>query len=128
MEITRIYYHKLVRDKIKDRIEAKGAKCEIRQIEDQQEFQQELFKKVGEEASSLAMAKTKEDFLGEYCDLMTALEALIQELDIGPEEMQEAWEKNYKYKGDYDQRHFLHWSDDLDYQSNDSPQGIATDR
>lgn len=124
MAITRIYYNKLIRDKIKDRIDQKGAKCDIRLITDAQEFQQELFKKVAEEGNSLAMAKTKEEFLGEYCDLMTALEALIEQLEITPEELQAARTDNVHFKGGYKHRHFLHWSDDMEYQSNDSPQGI----
>ena len=52
-EISRIYYNKLVRDSIPARIEAKGEHCGVREITDVQEFQQELFKKIKEEAASL---------------------------------------------------------------------------
>lgn len=124
MSITRIYYNKLVRDNIKKRIEAKGANCDVRLLTDAQEFQQELFKKVAEEGSSLAMARSKEEFIGEYCDLMAALDALVEQLEISPVELQKAREENMQYKGGYKHRHFLHWSDDMEYKSTDSPQGI----
>lgn len=124
MAITRIYYNKLVRDNIKHRIEQKGANCDVRLLTDVQEFQQELFKKIAEEANTLSMARTKEEFIGEYCDLMVALEALIEQLEISPEELQKAKDESMQFKGAYKHRHFLHWSDDLEYKSDDSPQGI----
>ncbi len=124
MSITRIYYNKLVRDNIKQRIETKGAHCDVRLLTDVQEYQQELFKKIAEEGGSLAMARTKEEFIGEYCDLMVALEALIEQLEITPEELATAREANMQFKGGYKHRHFLHWSDDMQYESTDSPQGI----
>ena len=85
-EINRVYYNKLVRDNIPAKIEAKREKCEIRKITDVQELQQELFKKIQEEASSLAMSRTKEEFLEEYCDLMVVIDTLIRQLEIPKEE------------------------------------------
>ncbi len=123
-EITRIYYNKLVRDNIPDMIRAKREACEVRQITDVQEFQQELFKKVKEEANALAMVRTKEDFLVEYADLMVVFETIIKQLDISPEEIMEARKANLLKKGAYKHQHFLIWSEDVGYQSNESPQGI----
>ncbi len=123
-EITRVYYNKLVRDNIPDMIRAKREACEVRQITDVQEFQQELFKKVKEEANALAMVRTKEDFLVEYADLMVVFETIIKQLDISPEEIMEARKANLLKKGGYKHQHFLIWSEDVGYQSNESPQGI----
>jgi predicted house-cleaning noncanonical NTP pyrophosphatase (MazG superfamily) len=123
-EITRIYYNKLVRDNIPDKIKAKGEHCEVRPATDVQEFQQELMKKIKEEAASLAMARSHEEFLGEYCDLMTVLETLIGQLEISHEELTAAREDNHLKKGGYKHRHFLVWSEDVGYSSNESPQGI----
>lgn len=123
-EINRIYYNKLVRDNIPSKIEAKHIKCEIRKITDIQEFQQELFKKVQEEAASLAMCRTKEDFLEEYSDLMVVLETLIKQLEITKEELIEVRKQNLISKGAYKQGHYLHWSADVDYRSDESVQGI----
>lgn len=122
--ICRIYYNKLVRDNIPAKIEAKGEHCEVRPITDVQELQQELFKKIKEEAASLAMTRTKEEFLGEYSDLMVVLETIIAQLEITREELHAAREDNLLKKGAYKHRHFLVWSDDVGYSSNESPQGI----
>ncbi len=123
-EITRIYYNKLVRDNIPDKIKSKREQCEVRQISDVQEFQQELFKKIKEEATALAMVRTKKDFLEEYSDLMVVFETIINQLDITPEEIAVAREENLLKKGRYKHQHFLVWSEDVGYQSNESPQGI----
>ncbi len=94
-ELTRIYYNKLVRDNIPDMIRAKRQNCEAVQITDVQEFQQELFKKIKEEATSLAMVRTREEFLSEYADLMLVLNTIMQQLDIKADEVKKAKEENY---------------------------------
>ena len=123
-EITRVYYNKLVRDNIPDIIRAKREQCEVRQMCDVQEFQQELFKKIKEEANSLAMVRTKKEFIDEYTDLMIVLDTIIKQLDISETELNEAREENLLRKGEYKHQHFLLWSEDVKYQSNESPQGI----
>lgn len=123
-ELTRVYYNKLIRDNIPGKIEAKREACEVRKISDIQELQQELFKKVQEEASSLAMSRTKEDFLEEYSDLMVVLETLIAQLEISPDEVIAVRAENLLRKGGYKHGFYLHWSADVGYQSNESPQGI----
>ncbi len=123
-EVTRVYYNKLVRDNIPAKIEAKKEACEFRKITDVQELQQELFKKIQEEASSLAMARDKHTFIEEYSDLMVVLETLINQLGISREEILEARKENLLRKGAYKHGYYLHWSADVGYQSNESPQGI----
>ncbi len=123
-EINRVYYNKLVRDNIPAKIEAKREECEIRKITDVQELQQELFKKVQEEAASLSMARTKEEFLEEYSDLMVVLETLIRQLEIPKEELIAARKDNLIKKGGYKHGYYLHWSADVGYRSNESVQGI----
>lgn len=123
-EINRVYYNKLVRDNIPAKIEAKRQKCEIRKITDVQELQQELFKKIREEAASLSMSRTREEFLEEYSDLMAVLETLIRQLEIPKEELIQARRDNLLKKGGYKHGYYLHWSDDVDYRSNESVQGI----
>ena len=91
---NRVYYNKLVRDDIKERIEAKGEMCEIRIIEDDKEFQQELLKKVREEASSLAHSRTREEFLSEYADLMVVLDALTKQLEFSEADIKTAMTDN----------------------------------
>lgn len=105
-------------------IRAKRKECEVCQITDVQEFQQELFKKIKEEANSISMARTKEEFLSEYADLMLVLNTIMQQLDVTAEEIKKVKEVNYLKKGAYKHRYFLKWSEDVEYQSNESPQGI----
>jgi predicted house-cleaning noncanonical NTP pyrophosphatase (MazG superfamily) len=123
-EINRVYYNKLVRDNIPAKIEAKRQKCEIRKITDVQELQQELFKKIKEEAASLSMSRTREEFLEEYSDLMAVLETLVRQLEIPKEELIQARRDNLLKKGGYKHGYYLHWSDDVNYRSNESVQGI----
>jgi len=123
-EINRVYYNKLIRDNIPAKIEAKREKCEVRKIADVQELQQELFKKIQEEAASLAMCRTKEEFLEEYSDLMVVLETLIKQLEIPKEELIAARKENLLKKGGYKHGYYLHWSADVNYRSNESVQGI----
>lgn len=123
-EINRVYYNKLVRDNIPAKIEAKREQCEVRNITDVQELQQELFKKVQEEAASLSMSRTKEEFLEEYSDLMVVLETLIKQLEIPREDLIAARKDNLLKKGGYKHGYYLHWSADVNYRSNESVQGI----
>ena len=123
-EINRVYYNKLVRDNIPAKIEAKHQKCEVRKIVDVQELQQELFKKIKEEAASLSMCRSKEEFLEEYSDLMVVLNTLVTQLDITREELIAARKDNLIKKGSYKHGYYLRWSDDVDYRSNESVQGI----
>jgi predicted house-cleaning noncanonical NTP pyrophosphatase (MazG superfamily) len=123
-EITRVYYNKLVRDNIPDMIRAKRESCEIRKITDVQEFQQELLKKIKEEAASLSMSRTREEFLDECADLLIVLDTLTAQLDISREDIENAKRDNELKKGGYKHQHYLIWSEDVGYKSNESPQGI----
>lgn len=122
---NRIYYNKLVRDNIKDIIESKGETCEIRPIVSEREFEQELMKKVVEEASALSMCRERDEFLHEVTDLMLVLETLNEHLQFTDQEIKDAMDKNVAAKGLYAKRHFLHWSEDKTYTSNESPSGVT---
>lgn len=122
--MKKVYYNKLVRDAIKDKIEGRGEVCEVREITDADEFQQELLKKVSEEATALAAADSRDEFLKEYADLMVVLDALTAELEFSEADIQTALAENVEKKGLYKKRHFLHWSAAGDYKSNETPQGI----
>lgn len=108
---TRTFYNKLVRDKIQNKIESKGESCEIRVITEQGEFEQELLKKVVEEAQELSRVESRESFLQEYADLMVALDALTHLMEFSEADIKTALEENVEKKGLYKQRHFMHWSD-----------------
>lgn len=123
-ESTRkVFYNKLVRDKIRDKITNNGESCEVRVIEEDDELEQELLKKVVEEASALSRVSSRKEFLEEYADLMVALDALTHLMEFSEADIRTAIEENVAKKGFYKNRHFLHWSDAGDYKSNESPQG-----
>jgi predicted house-cleaning noncanonical NTP pyrophosphatase (MazG superfamily) len=122
--VKKVFYNKLVRDSIPAKIESKGEACSIRAIADEAEFQQELLKKVIEEASALAQVRSRSDFLDEYADLMVVLDALTALLEVSEADIQIALKENVMRKGLYKQRHYMHWSEDTDYTSNETPQGI----
>lgn len=122
--MARVYYNKLVRDKIREKIEKKGEHTEIWVIEDDAEFQQELLKKVHEEAAALSKVRSREEFLNEYADLMVVLDALTDILGFSEADIRTALAENLGRKGAFKERHFMHWSDDIDYKSNETPQGV----
>ena len=122
--MKRVYYNKLVRDGIKDKIELKGEECSVRVIVDEAEFEQELLKKVVEEASALAHVRSRQEFLSEYCDLMVVLDALTHKLEISEADIKVAMTENVTNKGLFKYHHFLEWSDDAGYKSNETPQGL----
>lgn len=123
--MKKVYYNKLVRDTIKSTIEGKGESCEVRIIEDTAEFQQELLKKVVEEANALSHTRNRAEFLAEYADLMVVLDALTQQLEFSEADIKTAVAENVARKGLYKSRHFLHWSADNGYKSNETPQGLT---
>ena len=122
--MSRVYYNKLIRDKIPEKIESKGEKFEVRTISDDQEYEQELLKKVIEEASALSKVRSREEFIDEYADLMIVLKALISLQKFSQNDIEDAISKNIDKKGGFDKHFFLHWSADTDYKSNETPQGL----
>lgn len=121
--MKKVYYNKLVRDNIVDKINKLGEAFEVRELSDD-EFQQELLKKVIEEASALARVSTKEDFLDELADLSIVLDTLTKLQNISNTEVEEARQKNFNRKGGFQKKLFMHWSEDKTYKSNETPQGI----
>lgn len=124
MSTAKVYYNKLVRDRIPDKIKHNGEAYEVRAIEDSAEFEQELLKKVQEEALGVSQARTRQEFLDEYADLMAVLDALTHHYEISEADIRVALTENVARKGLYKERYFLHWSAQGAYQSNETPQGV----
>lgn len=122
--VGRVYYNKLIRDLIPEKIERNGEECETRELVDDSEFEQELLKKVKEEASALSMARSREEFLSEYADLMVVLDELTRLLEFSEADIRTALTENLERKGGFKKRLFLHWSSDANYKSNETTQGL----
>ena len=120
----KIFYNKLVRDGIQHKIEKKGETCEIRVIHNDDELQQELLKKITEEASSLSKVSSRGEFLDEYADLMVVLDALTALMEFSEADIKTAITENVTRKGLYKNRHFMHWSQAGEYTSNETPEGF----
>jgi hypothetical protein len=55
---------------------------------------------------------------------MVVLDTLIKQLDVSRDELIKARKDNLLHKGGYKHGYFLTWSDDVNYRSNESVQGI----
>lgn len=109
--MVRVFFNKLVRDGIQSKIESKGEAFEIRTITDANELQNELLKKVAEEALELSKTKNREEFLQEYADVMVALDSLTSHMEFSEADIKTAIEENVAKKGFFKEKHFLVWSE-----------------
>lgn len=73
-------YNKLVRDKIPERLDAKGIPYEKR-IADDAEYRSELIKKLLEEAQEFLEASSVEE-LADVCEVVEALRSLPEYADV----------------------------------------------
>jgi predicted house-cleaning noncanonical NTP pyrophosphatase (MazG superfamily) len=123
--MEKVYYNKLIRDKIPEVMASKGKKFEVRALNND-EFERELIKKVGEEASGLEAANSKEELISELADVLAVINEIKKFKKISEEEVKDALAKNFDRKGGFDKRIFLVWSEGDDYKSNERryPQSI----
>lgn len=117
--MEKIYYNKLIRDNIPEKIQSKGSSLETR-ILSESEFEVELRKKVGEEASALPKSETREELISELADVLDVIKELQKTNTISDAEIAAAQEINFKKKGGFAKRLFLLWSSDDGYQTNET--------
>lgn len=108
--MSRVEFNKLIRDNVKQIIEDKGDRCEVRVLNDE-EFKLALLAKVVEEATELSLTTSREEFLAEYTDLMVVLDSLTNLYDISEADVKIALEENMETKGGFEERNFLLWSE-----------------
>ncbi len=114
----KIYYRKLIRDRIPERIAVQGSECETRILDDS-EFKEALRRKVAEEASALPQCATKEELVSELADILAVLDEIRKQEGVTDNEVEAALAKNFAKKGGFDARLFLEWSSDDGYKSNE---------
>lgn len=109
--MSRVEFNKLIRDRIKDKIEKSGDTCEVVTLEDDERFREALLLKVVEGAEELRQTKNREDFLSEYADLMAVLDELCSLYALSDADIKLSLVENMEKKGGFKSRHFLCWSE-----------------
>ena len=117
-EMKRIYYRKLLRDKIPKRISQSGGKYVVKTLS-VFSFKKELLKKVEEEASGLANAKVKSEIVAESGDLLDVLGEVRKAFGITPAQLKNSRKKEMERKGGFSKRTYLLWAEDTGYRSNE---------
>jgi len=95
-------YNKLVRDRIPEIVQADGKQAKTRILNDQ-EYLQELIKKLGEEYEEFKVDTNVE----ELADLQEVLLALADALNITPEELEKVRSEKATKRGAFKQKIFL---------------------
>lgn len=116
--MKKIFYRKLIRDKIPEKMTRVGAAFEIRHL-GKKKFEKELLKKVGEEASGLLKAKNKKDLIEELADVLDTVDEIKRFKKIKTSEIQEMQKENIRKKGGFQKRIYLVWSEDTGYRTNE---------
>ena len=116
--MKKIYYNKLVRDNIPRVIISRGGTYKIKKLK-KKEFEKELLKKVGEEATGLLAAKNINELISELADTIAVIEEIKKFKKIRERQIDKALEANYKRKGGFAKKLFLVWSSDTGYKTNE---------
>jgi predicted house-cleaning noncanonical NTP pyrophosphatase (MazG superfamily) len=102
-------HHKLVRDRIPETIARSGTKANFRKIGSDQEYVDELTKKLIEEAREVRESPSVE----ELADLKEVFEALLKVLGISQEDIGQVQDEKAKKNGRFNDRLFLIDTEDL---------------
>lgn len=120
--MKRIHYNKLIRDKIPERIHAKGSDLKTRKLSPK-EFEKELIKKVEEEASGLQNVRSTTELVNEIADVIDVLDEIRRIKHISASDIAEAQKYTFQQKGGFKKRLFLFWSSDDKYKTNEKRRG-----
>ena len=99
-------FNKLVRDNIPDIIENNGEKDIIRILNDD-EYRNELYKKLIEETNEVVSSKNKEETLEELADVLEVLKAIVNLENKTIDDVIEIANQKRLKRGGFDKRIFL---------------------
>lgn len=116
--MKKIYYNKLIRDKIPEIIKKDGGDFKIK-ILSKDEVVNELIKKVGEESDGLANAKDRKGIIEEMGDVLDVIDEIKRVLKIKASELTKDRKKAFTKKGSFKKRIYLVWSSNTGYKSNE---------
>ncbi len=116
--MKKIYYYKLIRDRIPEKIRKKGGTSKTRVLK-AREFERELLKKVEEEASALPRVRSRTALISELADVIDVLYEIKKVKKISDKEIAAAQWENFKRKGGFRKRLYLVWASDTGYRTNE---------
>ncbi len=116
--MKKVYYNKLIRDKIPERIKEHGGDFRIKTLS-KRDFLEELIKKVGEESDGLLSAKNKKGIVEELGDVLDVIDEIKKTLKIKSSELAGSRKEAFIRKGGFRKKIFLVWSSDTGYKSNE---------
>ncbi|BCL84521.1 phosphoribosyl-ATP pyrophosphohydrolase [Ktedonobacteria bacterium brp13] len=108
--IDRIYYQKLVRDRIPELIRLQGDACHVEEL-NYSDYKRELRVKLVEEANEALTATSTADLLTEIADVYEVLYAFILAYDISPEDVKRRQEQRHIERGGFTRRLKLCWTE-----------------
>jgi len=104
-------YNKLVRDRIPEIIAKDGSISKTRALDDQ-EYRQELLKKLQEEALEVIEAKDdKKELTKEIGDVLEVIDYIIKAFEINKDEVMKIKAERRESRGGFDDRIFLEYTD-----------------
>ncbi len=99
-------HNKLVRDRILEIIEQDGVKSQSRILNDE-EYRQELLKKLVEEANEVINAKDKEELHKELADVWEVIESIMKTFSLDHNKIMKLKQDRREKRGGFDQKIFL---------------------
>ena len=106
--MEKIFYKKLIRDKIPEIIENNNNVCETRILDDV-EFEVELRKKLIEESKEVSTAP-KEELIDELADVLEIIYSLTDVNQLKMEDVEKTRQIKKEKRGGFDKKIFLEWS------------------
>ena len=106
--MEKIFYKKLVRDRIPEIIESNGDVCETKILGDE-EFQTELKKKLVEEAKEV-LTSPQEKLSDELADVLEIVNTLAISNGLSLKEIEIIRENKMEKRGGFGKKIFLEWS------------------
>ncbi|MDQ1343455.1 MAG: hypothetical protein QG650_174 [Patescibacteria group bacterium] len=108
--MSKVDYHKLVRDRIPEIIRTNGDTPSFRILENRAEFVAALAAKILEEsneAHEAALSGDRDEITKEIADVLEVLDAVAREFSISPEEIRRVQTDRREKRGGFENRIFL---------------------
>lgn len=112
--MTHITYHKLIRDKVPQRIADDGKTASTKTLSDDDVFEDALRGKLVEELDEVLVAKDADELQTELADLLEAMYAYAAMYRISPEQIETTRIERLEERGGFDLRLLLERVEDTE--------------